>query len=185
MVTIRNPAFGPPKMEPTQQAAIIKVSENGMVTIRSPALQQAINAGLTPPPKPDFIVKGDLSGKTALPQQKQNSIIPSSLAELRSRLTPDCTGLTGLANIQISKVTSGQPIPENGINLRGTSVTLTKVRSEAVMDNVQQAKTAVREAISATMAASGSGKGKKKKKKGNGTRQNGDDWNLVGENNNK
>ncbi|XP_015603385.1 uncharacterized protein LOC107271664 isoform X2 [Cephus cinctus] len=189
MVTIRNPAFGPPKAEPTQQAAIIKVSENGMVTIRSPALQQAINAGLTPPPKPDFIVKGDLSssnvsnGRTNLmptnSARQTNSIIPSSLAELRSRLTPDCTGLTGLANIQISKVTNGQPIPENGINLKGTSVTLTKVRSEAVMDDVQQAKTAVREAISATMAASGSGKGKKKKKKGNGTRQSGDDWNLV------
>lgn len=61
MVTIRNPAFGPPppKMEPsTQQAAIIRVAENGMVTIRSPALQQAINAGLQPPPKPEFIVKG-------------------------------------------------------------------------------------------------------------------------------
>ncbi|XP_046488598.1 protein FAM193A isoform X1 [Neodiprion pinetum] len=183
MVTIRNPAFGPPKMEPTQQAAIIKVSENGMVTIRSPALQQAINAGLTPPAKPDFIVKGDLSSNKAVTQQniggKPNNFIPSSLAELRNRLTPDCTGLKGLANIQISKVTGGQPIPENGINLRGTSVTLTKVRSEAVMDNVQQAKTAVREAISATMAASSSGKGKKKKKKGNGTRQNGDDWNLV------
>lgn len=62
MVTIRNPAFGPPppKMESCpNQAAIIKVGDNGMVTIRSPALQQAINMGLTPPPKPDFVVKGD------------------------------------------------------------------------------------------------------------------------------
>ncbi len=62
MVTIRNPAFGPPppKLDPSlqQQTAIIKVQENGMVTIRSPALQQAINLGMQPPPKPDFVVKG-------------------------------------------------------------------------------------------------------------------------------
>lgn len=61
MVTIRNPAFGPPppKMDMSlqQQTAIIKVQENGMVTIRSPALQQAINLGMQPPPKPDFVVK--------------------------------------------------------------------------------------------------------------------------------
>ncbi|XP_033232159.1 uncharacterized protein LOC117183100 isoform X2 [Belonocnema kinseyi] len=192
MVTIRNPAFGPPKMEAaSQQAAIIKVSENGMVTIRSPALQQAINAGLTPPPKPDFIIKGDLTGGKSSPNNSNpkhtNGIIPSSLAELRSRLTPDCTSLSDLANIQISKVTSGQPIPENGINIKGTSVTLTKVRNpDPMIDEVQQAKTAVREAINASMAAAvsssgggGGGKGKKKKKRGNGARQSGDDWNLV------
>lgn len=68
MVTIRNPAFSPAplKIEPptsTQQSAIIKVGDNGMVTIRSPALQQAINAGLQPPPKPDFIVKGGVAVK--------------------------------------------------------------------------------------------------------------------------
>jgi hypothetical protein len=69
MVTIRNPAFGPPppKMESnSQQAAIIKVAENGMVTIRSPALQQAINAGLQPPPKPDFIVKGSTTATDSI-----------------------------------------------------------------------------------------------------------------------
>lgn len=187
MVTIRNPAFGPPKMEAaSQQAAIIKVSENGMVTIRSPALQQAINAGLTPPPKPDFIIKGDLTaGKSSINNSNPkhtNGIIPSSLTELRSRLTPDCTSLSDLANIQISKVTNGQPIPENGINIKGTSVTLTKVRNpDPMIDEVQQAKTAVREAINASMAVSSSGKGKKKKKRGNGARQSGDDWNLVGE----
>ncbi|OAD59262.1 hypothetical protein WN48_09528 [Eufriesea mexicana] len=183
MVTIRNPAFGPMKVPPTQQAAIIKVSENGMVTIRSPALQQAINAGLTSPPKPDYIVKGDLSSKSSAEStslKHANGIIPSSLAELRSRLTPDCTALSGLANIQISKVTNGQPIPENGINLKGTSVTLTKVRTEPSMEDVQNAKTAVREAINASIAASTSGKSKKKKKRGTGTRQSGDDWNLVG-----
>lgn len=183
MVTIRNPAFGPMKVPPTQQAAIIKVSENGMVTIRSPALQQAINAGLTSPPKPDYIVKGDLSSKStdATNLKHPNGIIPSSLAELRSRLTPDCTALSGLANIQISKVTNGQPIPENGINLKGTSVTLTKVRTETSMEDVQSAKTAVREAINASIAASSSEKSKKKKKRGAGARQCGDDWNLVGE----
>ncbi|CAL7937735.1 unnamed protein product [Xylocopa violacea] len=182
MVTIRNPAFGPMKVPPTQQAAIIKVSENGMVTIRSPALQQAINAGLTSPPKPDYIVKGDLSSQKsteAANMKHANGIIPSSLAELRSRLTPDCTTLSGLANIQISKVTNGQPIPENGINLKGTSVTLTKVRTESSMEDVQSAKSAVREAINASIAASSSGKSKKKKKRGTGARQCGDDWNLV------
>ncbi|XP_076651580.1 uncharacterized protein LOC143358372 isoform X1 [Halictus rubicundus] len=182
MVTIRNPAFGPMKVPPTQQAAIIKVSENGMVTIRSPALQQAINAGLTSPPKPDYIVKGDLSTRTSAdgPNLKHtNGIIPSSLAELRSRLTPDCTTLSDLANIQISKVTNGQPIPENGINLKGTSVTLTKVRTETSIKAVQSAKTAVREAINASIVASSNGKSKKKKKRGTGTRQCGDDWNLV------
>ncbi|KAG7200591.1 hypothetical protein KM043_001150 [Ampulex compressa] len=184
MVTIRNPAFGPMKVPPTQQAAIIKVSENGMVTIRSPALQQAINAGLTSPPKPDYIVKGDLANGRApdamAGMKPTNGIIPSSLAELRSRLAPDCAGLTGLANIQISKVTNGQPIPENGINLKGTSVTLTKVRPEASLEDVQSAKSAVREAINASMiAASSGGKSKKKKKRGSGTGQCGDDWNLV------
>ncbi|XP_076395121.1 uncharacterized protein LOC100882720 isoform X2 [Megachile rotundata] len=181
MVTIRNPAFGPMKVPPTQQAAIIKVSENGMVTIRSPALQQAINAGLTSPPKPDYIVKGDLSKTTTDNSNLKhpNGIIPSSLAELRSRLTPDCTALSGLANIQISKVTNGQPIPENGINLKGTSVTLTKVRTDTSMEDVQNAKTAVREAINASIAVSSSEKSKKKKKRGTGTRQCGDDWNLV------
>lgn len=187
MVTIRNPSFGPMKVPPTQQAAIIKVSENGMVTIRSPALQQAINAGLASPSKPDYIVKGDLSSsRTAsdssnLNMKHTNSITPSSLAELRSRLTSDCTSLPGLANIQISKVTSGQPIPENGINLKGTSVTLTKVRSDANIQDIRQAKTAVTEAITTSIATSTSSKNKKKKKRGSGTKQCGDDWNLVGE----
>lgn len=204
MVTIKNPSFGPMKVPPTQQAAIIKVSENGMVTIRSPALQQAINAGLTSPPKPDYIVKGDLSSSSSsngrmttttattadcstLNMKHANGVIPSSLAELRNRLISqpiDCTSsLSGLANIQISKVTNGQPIPENGINLKGTSVTLTKVRSEMTnMEDARQASAnsaAVKEAV--MMNTNGGGKSKKKKKRGNGTRQCGDDWNLVGE----
>ncbi|EGI63275.1 Uncharacterized protein C4orf8 [Acromyrmex echinatior] len=199
MVTIRNPSFGPMKVPPTQQAAIIKVSENGMVTIRSPALQQAINAGLTSPPKPDYIVKGDLSssstGRTTtndcgqLSVKHANGVISSSLAELRSRLSAqsDCTSsLSELANIQISQMTNGQPIPENGINLKGTSVTLTKVRPEATsMEDARQASakcTAVKEvAINATLANGGgsSGKSKKKKKRGSGTGQCGDDLDLV------
>lgn len=201
MVTIRNPSFGPMKVPPTQQAAIIKVSENGMVTIRSPALQQAINAGLTSTPRPDYIVKGDMSstrisatmtsdGANASAKHA-NNVMSSSLAELRSRLAPaDCASLSGLANIQISKVTNGQPIPENGINLKGTSVTLTKVRpAETSMEDMRQVKSAVKEALSAsittTTGGSGSGssgKSKKKKKRGSGgTRQCGDDWTLVGE----
>lgn len=208
MVTIRNPSFGPMKVPPTQQAAIIKVSENGMVTIRSPALQQAINAGLTSPPKPDYIVKGDLSSASAgrttttdcgqLSVKHANGVISSSLAELRSRLSaqPDCaSSLSEFANIQISQMTNGQPIPENGINLKGTSVTLTKVRPETTnMEDARQASAkcaAVKEAaINATStvtaangsgSAGGSGKSKKKKKRGNGTGQCGDDLDLVGE----
>jgi len=200
MVTIRNPSFGPMKVPPTQQAAIIKVSENGMVTIRSPALQQAINAGLTSPPKPDYIVKGDLSSSSAgrttndcgqLSVKHGNGVISSSLAELRSRLSAqsDCTSsLSELANIQISQMTNGQPIPENGINLKGTSVTLTKVRPEATsMEDARQASakyTTVKEvAINATSVNGGgsSGKSKKKKKRGSGTGQCGDDLDLVGE----
>ncbi|XP_018050001.1 PREDICTED: uncharacterized protein LOC108688316 [Atta colombica] len=200
MVTIRNPSFGPMKVPPTQQAAIIKVSENGMVTIRSPALQQAINAGLTSPPKPDYIVKGDLSSPSAgrttttndcgqLSVKHANGVISSSLAELRSRLSAqsDCTSsLSELANIQISQMTNGQPIPENGINLKGTSVTLTKVRPEATsMEDARQASakcTVMKEmAINATSANGGgsSGKSKKKKKRGSGTGQCGDDLDLV------
>lgn len=211
MVTIKNPSFGPMKVPPTQQAAIIKVSENGMVTIRSPALQQAINAGLTSPPKPDYIVKGDLSSSSSsssslstgrltttttttadcstLNMKHETRVTSSSgvLAELRSRLNAqpiDCaSSLSGLANIQISKVTNGQPIPENGINLKGTSVTLTKVRPETTnMEDARQASAnsaAVKEAV--MMNANGSGKSKKKKKRGNGTRQCGEDWSLVGE----
>ncbi|XP_032672363.1 uncharacterized protein LOC116844645 isoform X6 [Odontomachus brunneus] len=204
MVTIRNPSFGPMKVPPTQQAAIIKVSENGMVTIRSPALQQAINAGLTSAPRPDYIVKGDMSSNrmsTTMTSdgantKHANGVLPPTLAELRSRLAPtDCASLSGLANIQISKVTNGQPIPENGINLKGTSVTLTKVKqTDPTMEDVRQSKNTVKEAMSASIAATGSGGGggssssgsngkskKKKKRGGGGTRQCGDDWNLVGE----
>lgn len=202
MVTIRNPSFGPMKVPPTQQAAIIKVSENGMVTIRSPALQQAINAGLTSPPKPDYIVKGDLSSSSAgrtsttpdcgqLSVKHANGVISSSLAELRSRLSaqPDCaSSLSELANIQISQMTNGQPIPENGINLKGTSVTLTKVRPEATsMEDARQAsakcaagKEAAVNATTLTAAnGGGGGKSKKKKKRGSGTGQCGDDLDLV------
>jgi len=49
------------------------------------------------------------------------------------------------------------------------------------MEDARQASannTAVKEAV---ISANGSGKNKKKKKRGNGTRQCGDDWNLVGE----
>ncbi|XP_018316494.1 uncharacterized protein [Mycetomoellerius zeteki] len=199
MVTIRNPSFGPMKVPPTQQAAIIKVSENGMVTIRSPALQQAINAGLTSSPKPDYIVKGDLSSSSAgrtttndcgqLSVKHANGVISSSLAELRSRLSAqsDCTSsLSELANIQISQMTNGQPIPENGINLKGTSVTLTKVRPEATsMEDARQVSakcTAMKEAAINAISANGggsSGKSKKKKKRGSGTGQCGDDLDLV------
>lgn len=206
MVTIRNPSFGPMKVPPTQQAAIIKVSENGMVTIRSPALQQAINAGLTSSPKPDYIVKGELSSSSVdrttttdcgqLSVKHANGVISSSLAELRSRLSAqsDCaSSLSELANIQISQMTNGQPIPENGINLKGTSVTLTKVRPETTnMEDARQASAkcaAVKEAaINASITAAngsgsagGSGKSKKKKKRGSGTGQCGDDLDLVGE----
>ncbi|XP_066595931.1 uncharacterized protein [Prorops nasuta] len=185
MVTIRNPTFGPMKVSPTQQAAIIKVSEDGMVTIRSPALQQAINAGLTSPTKSDFIVKGDLaSAKTTAESpsatvKSPNCILSQSFAELRSRLAPDVTTLPGFANIQISKVTNGQSIPENGINLKGTSVTLTKVRSEPGVEDSQQQAKASSEAVNEGASLSGSGKTKKKKKRNGGVRRSGDDWNLV------
>ncbi|XP_026827256.1 probable serine/threonine-protein kinase DDB_G0282963 isoform X6 [Ooceraea biroi] len=209
MVTIRNPSFGPMKVPPTQQAAIIKVSENGMVTIRSPALQQAINAGLASPSKPDYIVKGDLSTSSTsrtsalsdntLNVKHANGVIPSSLAELRSRFMTQsqyASPLSALANISISKVTNGQPIPENGINLKGTSVTLTKVRPEATdMESARQAKNGtIKEAAinaasiatnsgsgggSSSSGSGGGGKSKKKKKRGSSTRQCEDDWNLV------
>lgn len=160
MVTIRNPAFGSiPKVEPVQQqAAIIKLSDNGMVTIRSPALQHALNNGLTPPPKPDFIVKGEFLNDSSKPSGQKSANISSSLADLRSRLTPDCTGITGLANIQISKVTSGQQvIPENGINLKGTSVTLTKVKNPDVKcDFVGVSSTVANITIPPTNATGGS-----------------------------
>lgn len=170
MVTIRNPSFGPMKVPPTQQAAIIKVSENGMVTIRSPALQQAINAGLTSAPRPDYIVKGDMSGNRmsttmtsdGASAKHANGVLSSSLAELRSRLAPtDCASLSGLANIQISKVTNGQPIPENGINLKGTSVTLTKVKpADVTMEDMRQSKNAMmKEAMSASITTTGGGGG--------------------------
>lgn len=199
-VTIRNPSFGPMKVPPTQQAAIIKVSENGMVTIRSPALQQAINAGLTSPsPKPDYIVKSDLTSRAIAATtadcnslKHANGIAPPNLAELHSRLTaPNCA--PSELSIQISKVTNGQPMPaENGIKDPG--VTLTKVRSEtAGAENARQVSiknVGLKEAATAITTASitavngngnNGGKNKKKKKRGNGTRQCGDDWNLVGE----
>lgn len=54
-------------------------------------------------------------------------MISSSLAELRSHLTPD-TGISILEKTRISKLANGQAISENGINLKRTSVTLIKVK---------------------------------------------------------
>ncbi|XP_058803780.1 mucin-4 [Phymastichus coffea] len=205
MVTIRNPAFGPPpsKMESCpNQAAIIKVGDNGMVTIRSPALQQAINMGLTPSPKPDFVVKGSAnshesskpihnnymsSSELSGTMRGSNGIpVSTDLAELRRRLAQppenDRNSSTlcnnGLSSIQISKVTNGQSpnIPENGINLKGTSVTLTKIRNSEIPLNQQQL---FDETKGNAMNGSVTTKSRKKKKRGNGVRQGGDDWNLV------
>ena len=116
--------------------------------------------------------------------------LSTDLAELRRRLAhqPDHTERTssstlfnnGLSSIQISKVTNGQSpnIPENGINLKGTSVTLTKIRSAEPHHNHQQH---YEELKGNALNGSAGSKSRKKKKRGNGVRQCGDDWNLVGE----
>ncbi|XP_031785346.1 uncharacterized protein LOC100114737 isoform X2 [Nasonia vitripennis] len=205
MVTIRNPAFGPPppKMEPsTQQAAIIRVAENGMVTIRSPALQQAINAGLQPPPKPEFIVKGttapserpshnnfitNSSDLAATARGSNGMPLSSDIAELRRRLaqpsfheqasSSSTLFNNGLSSIQISKVTNGQSpnIPENGINLKGTSVTLTKIRNVDQQQHIQSQHQQVEEP-----RVNGNAKSRnKKKKRGNGVRSGGDDLTFL------
>lgn len=208
MVTIRNPAFAPPppKVEqtPQQQAAIIKLAENGMVTIRSPALQQAINAGLTPPLKPDYIVKGGVgdSKQNNGPMQQSSPDSVSStvrgsnglpvLSDFRKRLAKSDNGPSSsmynpnLPSIQISKVTNGQTpnIPESGINLRGTSVTLTKIRNT----DQQRLQTYEEPRINSVQVSpsgegfngAGTSKNRRKRNRRNPVRQAGDDWNLVG-----
>ena len=111
--------------------------------------------------------------------------LSTDLADLRRRLAqqpangPTSLFNNGLSSIQISKVTNGQSanIPENGINLKGTSVTLTKIRNTEHPQQQQQHFDAE------TKGGGNAGsKSRKKKKRGNGVRQCGDDWNLVGEN---
>lgn len=115
--------------------------------------------------------------------------LSTDLAALRKRLaqppenerTSSTLFNNGLSSIQISKVTNGQSanIPENGINLKGTSVTLTKIRNPEVSSNQQQQF--LDEIRGNAGIGNASTKSRKKKKRGNGVRQGGDDWNLVGE----
>lgn len=137
---------------------------------------------------------GELSGTV---KGSNGAPLTSDLAELRRRLAQNesiATSTTlfnnGLSSIQISKVTNGgQPnIPESGINLKGTSVTLTKIRNTSSDSHPQQQQPQhmiqpqYYEDDKALNGSAGVSKSKKKKKRaGNGVRPPGDDWNLVGE----
>lgn len=132
-------------------------------------------------------LSGTVKGSNGVP-------LTSDLAELRRRLAQSeslpATSIfnNGLSSIQISKVTNGQPpphIPDSGINLKGTSVTLTKIRNPEphnMPQQQQQLQQHYEDAKGSVQNGSATTKSKKKKKKGMGVRQSGDDWNLVGEN---
>lgn len=150
-----------------------------------------------PQPNNNSFMSGgtELSGSTRGSNGMQ--LQSTDLAELRRRLAqqpePERTSTTlfnnGLSSIQISKVTNGQVggshpgnlIPENGINLKGTSVTLTKIRSQPVAVQPQPAAPEPQQQQHQEEPKAANGKSRKKKKRGNGVRQCGDDWNLVGE----
>ena len=125
--------------------------------------------------------------------------LPSEMSNMRRRLAPQQPAEydrfnNGLPSIQISKVTNGQTpnIPENGIQLRGTSVTLTKIKPQNVdpspihnhhlqQQQIQQQQYYLNDSGQNGGNSASSKASRKKKKRGNGVRQPGDDWNLVGE----
>lgn len=219
-----------------QQPAIIKVN-GSMVTIRNPALQQAMATnsrfaqqgngqaeilvnGEVPTNKP-----GNKPGKKPANSAATNGIVgvkgkengsmpprftnPDSVM-LRNRLAPhvEYNGLNGIPGLHISKVNSpvGR-VEENGIAVRGSANMLpprmriqqqrsppshiTEVRKvnhshvSTRQDGLPQqhasaARSAMREAMAASLAAANDAKKKKKKKKGSGPQGHSDDWNLVG-----
>lgn len=91
----------------------------------------------------------------------------------------------GLSSIQISKVTNGQSpnIPENGINLKGTSVTLTKIRNADQQQHNNQSQHQQFEEPRVNGNANAKSRNKKKKR-GNGVRSGGDDLTFLGEKSN-
>ncbi|KDR19940.1 hypothetical protein L798_05937 [Zootermopsis nevadensis] len=128
---------------------------------------------------------------------------------LRNRLAPqiEYSGLNSIPGLQISKVSSpvGR-VEENGIAVRGSSNMLpprmriqqqrsppsqmTEIRKVnhnhisarqdgSLPQHASSARSAMREAMAASMAAANDAKKKKKKKKGAGGQGHSDDWNLV------
>jgi hypothetical protein len=129
---------------------------------------------------------------------------------LRNRLAPqvEYSGLNSIPGLHISKVNSpvGR-VEENGISVQGSANVLpprmriqhqrsppsqmTEVRKVnhnhinarqegSPLQHASSARSAMREAMAASMAAVNDAKKKKKKKKGAGGQGHSDDWNLVG-----
>jgi hypothetical protein len=220
-----------------QQPAIIKVN-GSMVTIRNPALQQAMaNSSRFPQQgngQTEILVNGEmpttkpgnkLGKKPANPaatngivgmKGKENGSVPPRFTTnadnvvLRNRLAPhvECNGLNSIPGLHISKVNSPNGrVEENGIAIRGASNLLpprmriqqqrsppshmaevrkvnhshVSARQEGIPpQHASAARSAMREAMAASLAAANDAKKKKKKKKGTGPQGHSDDWNLVG-----
>jgi len=219
-----------------QQPAIIKVN-GSMVTIRNPALQQAMAANSRFPPqgsgRAEILVNGEVpaskpgnkpSKKSVnMPtangivgvKGKENGTVPPRFANadnamLQNRLVPhvECNGLNSIPGLHISKVNT--PVgraEENGIAVRGSANILpprmriqqqqsppshmAEVRKvnhnhintrqeDSPLQHSSAARSAMREAMAASLAAANDAKKKKKKKKGAGGQGHSDDWNLVG-----
>jgi hypothetical protein len=219
-----------------QQPAIIKVN-GSMVTIRNPALQQAMAANSKYPQqgngRAEILVNGEVpaSKPANKPSKKsvnfptangivgmkgkENGTVPPRFANadngmLQNRLVPhvECNGLNGIPGLHVSKVnTPGGRTEENGIAVRGPanilpprmriqqqqspSSHMTDVRKvhhnhintrqeDSPLQHSLAARSAMREAMAASLAAANDAKKKKKKKKGAGGQGHSDDWNLVG-----
>ena len=234
--TIRPQTIAMNASQLAQQPAIIKVN-GSMVTIRNPALQQAMAANSRFPQqgngRAEILVNGEVpnskpgnkpSKKSVnLPtangivgvKGKENGTVPPRFANadnamLQNRLVPhvECNGLNSIPGLHISKVNT--PVgraEENGIAVRGSANILpprmriqqqqsspshmTEVRKvnhnhintrqeDLPLQHSSAARSAMREAISASLAAANDAKKKKKKKKGAGGQGHSDDWNLVG-----
>jgi hypothetical protein len=219
-----------------QQPAIIKVN-GSMVTIRNPALQQAMATSSRFPQqgngRAEILVNGEVPmskpgskpGKKPVNSPttngivgmkgKENGTLPPRFANadnvmLRNRLAPqvEYNGLNGIPGLHISKVNSSVGrVEENGIAARGSANMLpprmriqqqrsppphiTEVRKVnsnhisaqqecSLPQHTVSARSTMREAMAASMAAVNDVKKKKKKKKGAGGQGHSDDWNLVG-----
>lgn len=208
VVTIRNPALQQAMATsgrfPQQGNGQAEVLVNGEVPTSKPGNKPGKKPVNSPIANGIVGVKGKENG--TMPPRFAN---PDNMM-LRNRLAPqvEYSGLNSIPGLHISKVNSpvGR-VEENGIVVRGSANMLpprmriqqqrpppsqmTEVRKVnhnhisarqegSPLQHASSARSAMREAMAASMAAANDAKKKKKKKKGAGGQGHSDDWNLVG-----
>jgi hypothetical protein len=205
MVTIRNPALqhamATSNRFPQQGNGQAEVLVNGEVPTSKKPGKKPVNSPIA---NGIVGVKGKENG--TMPPRFAN---PDNVL-LRNRLTPqvEYSGLNSIPGLHISKVNSpAGRVEENGIALRGSAnmlpprMRIQQQRSQpspmteigkvnhnhisaqqegSLPQHVSSARSAMREAMAASVAAANDAKKKKKKKKGAGGQGHSDDWNLVG-----